>query len=372
MAVIVQESLSCTLSDQTRHKWTADEEGGPRIVGKGKLFTLQAPEFPLPCSPLRKIFVLPPAQKVIVVKMRVLDNSVVNIELFPGSQNQQPGDAQAQAQDAPKKAQGTAKSAGKATQKAGEDAGKSAQQTGEKVAQSAQDKSAGATGQGQSYGEQASNYAQSTAESAQNTAGSYQQQAKDMASQYQEKAQGYASSAQETAGQYQQGTADYVRDTGDSVHQTGQDYVQGTADGAHGMVKDRLPESTHGYAGQAVDYASNAATGTLGAVGGTVKDVGDTVGNAVSFYDATISWNGKLMRFVGILHCCWLRPDGLQSGIWAGWCLHGTEERGGTVASWDWTSQRKCSEIDLYCDLPAPFHFAIRYVTIKGPCDSTQ
>ena len=45
------------------------------------------------------------------------------------------------------------------------------------------------------------------------------------------------------------------------------------------------PEGAQGYAGQAIDYAGNFAQGTVGTLGGSVKDLGDTVGNAGTHMD---------------------------------------------------------------------------------------
>lgn len=60
-----------------------------------------------------------------------------------------------------------------------------------------------------------------------------------------------------------------------------QDMTKGAQDSAHKAAKDNLPEGAQGYAGQAVNYAGNFASGTVGTVGNTVKDTGDTLGNAV-------------------------------------------------------------------------------------------
>lgn len=163
--------------------------------------------------------------------MRVLENSMVNLELFPGKSGEQvQGDAHAQAQGAANQAQGSAKSA----------------------AGAAQEKAQGVQAQAQS-------------------------QAKGLADNAQERAQGL----REQGAQYQQQGSDYVRNTSDAAHQQGQQYVSDTQDAAHAAVKNNLPESAHGYAGQAVNYVGNFATGTVGTLGGAGKDVADTVGNAV-------------------------------------------------------------------------------------------
>ncbi|EMC96477.1 hypothetical protein BAUCODRAFT_33834 [Baudoinia panamericana UAMH 10762] len=162
--------------------------------------------------------------------MRVLDNSVVNFEIFPGKSEQQ---VQGEGQD---QAQGAAQT----TQAKGEETASSLQGEGQDVSKQAQ-------GQAQSYTQIA-----------------------------QEQAHGL----RKQVGDYQQQGAGYIKSTGDAAHAQSLQYVDGATAGAHGMVKNNLPESTHGYAGQAVDYASNFATGTVGTLGGAVKDVGDTVGNA--------------------------------------------------------------------------------------------
>jgi len=152
--------------------------------------------------------------------MRVLDNGMVNLELFPGKSGEQvQGDAQAQAQGAANQAQ---------------------------------------TG-------------------AQNAAGTAQQQAQGLAGSAQDKAQG----VREQAGQYQQQGSGYIKDSSEAAHRQGQQYVSDGQDAAHAAVKNNLPEGAHSYAGQAVDYAGNLATGTVGTLGGAGKDLADTVGNAV-------------------------------------------------------------------------------------------
>ena len=163
--------------------------------------------------------------------VQVMDNKVVNLEFFPGPGGEAPSDAQ-------KQAEGTA-----------------------------------ATVQGQ---------AKSTAGTVQEKAAGAQQQASDTAQSWSETAQQKASGLQNQAGQYQTQTSESMKGYGDSAHQQGQAYVQSSADYANAAAKERLPEGMQGYAGTAVNYTSNAATGTLGTAAGGVKDLGDTVGNAVS------------------------------------------------------------------------------------------
>jgi len=152
--------------------------------------------------------------------MRVLENKVVNLEVFPGKSGEEiQGDAQAQAQGAAAQVQNSAKGA----------------------ASTAQEQTKGA----------------------------------------QEQAQTHAKGLQEQAGQYQEQSGDYIKSTSDAAHQQSQQYVSDAKDAAHSAVKDNLPENTHSYAGQAVDYTSNLATGTVGTLGGAGKDLGDTVANAV-------------------------------------------------------------------------------------------
>ena len=175
--------------------------------------------------------------------MNLLDNSMVKLEFMPGKPGEQPAaDAQNQAPAAKDKAQ----------QKTGATAD-SAQKTAGSTASAAQEK-------GQGVKEQAAGTAQGWSETAQH------------------KAQG----VQEQAGQYQSQASDSLKGYGDSFEQTGHSYVQSTTDAANAAAKNNLPEGAQSYAGSAVAYGSNFATGTVGTLGGGVKDLGDTVGNAVS------------------------------------------------------------------------------------------
>lgn len=178
--------------------------------------------------------------------VQVLDNSMINVELFPGKK----------------------------------DGGASQQAPADGAAASAQ--SAGTAAQAKADGavETTKETAESTANTAQNKTAEVQSQASETASSWSDTAQQKARDVQDQAAQYQSTAADTVRGYGDTAEQQGNQYVQSGADYAKSTATSNLPESTHGYAGAAVDYASNFATGTVGTVAGGLKDVGDTVGNA--------------------------------------------------------------------------------------------
>lgn len=153
--------------------------------------------------------------------MKVLDNSMVNIELMPGK-------------------------------------------TGEEAQADVKEQAAGAAGTAQAKTGEAQ--AQATS-----TASGYAETAKQKAAGYQEQATGYQQQSSET-----------VKGLGDSVEKSGPAYVKSGSEAANSAVEGYLPESMQQYGGAAVGYGSNLATGTVGTVAGGVKDLGDTVGNAVS------------------------------------------------------------------------------------------
>ena len=89
-----------------------------------------------------------------------------------------------------------------------------------------------------------------------------------------------AAGLQEQAEQHQQQGADYVKSTGNSVEAHCGSCVNSASKAANAMSKNNLPEGAQDYAGPAVDYANNLATGAVDTVAGGLKNAGDTVGNA--------------------------------------------------------------------------------------------
>lgn len=197
--------------------------------------------------------------------MRLLDNSAIRFELYPGdNQNQSATEGQTQTQ-------GPDNGGPKPTADVNDKTNDSARS----VQQSAKTSEQGTTPDDEHPVESAVGYVKD----AKGSAGDSSQ--KQGGSMY-DSAKGYASQAQETSKQYQQHGADYIKTTGESVHGQANDHIESGAGKAHEM-KRNLPESMQGYAGSAVGYAQNAATGVVGTAGGAVKDVGDTVGNAVRY-----------------------------------------------------------------------------------------
>jgi len=127
---------------------------------------------------------------------------------------------------------------------------------------------------------EASEQVQGAAKNAQDSAEATKDQASGQTQSYADMASEKAAGAQKQAGEYQQQGSDYVKSTG----KAGEDYAQGQVDNAtkaaNDMSKQNLPEGYQGYAGQAVDATGQYVTGAVGATGGAVKDLGDTLGNA--------------------------------------------------------------------------------------------
>jgi hypothetical protein len=158
--------------------------------------------------------------------------------------------------------------------------GKSGEQVQNETKDQAQGTANAAQEKAQSASQSAQDSASSAAGTAQEKAQGAQQQASETAQTWSETAQQKAAGLQESAGQYQSQAGDTVKGFGGTAQKTGEQYVQSGSDAANNAAKSYLPESAQTYAGSAVGYASNFATGTVGAVGGGVKDVGDTVANA--------------------------------------------------------------------------------------------
>lgn len=100
-----------------------------------------------------------------------------------------------------------------------------------------------------------------------------QKQAADAGQNWSDSAQQKGANLQQQAGQYQSQASESVKGYGESGEKAGQAYVKQGTDAAHAAAKERLPEEAQSYAGAAVDYGANFATGTVGTVAGGVKDV---------------------------------------------------------------------------------------------------